>query len=545
VHIRPELQCALLLSAGPKHIDSFYTSSDGIWYPDHLGLNMGWQGSGASADAALSLPPSFFNPFLPVDPHLVVLASTEKLQAAEAPLQWAMHQEGSRRATPADRGNLGIAQQNLKPSWLSKPGYLQFCSLRSYPLGQLRRLCVILKERSMPFGHHAVQTLLQQTLYQIGPLDTATGDSGRSSSSSSNYSTADGLTLLWRAGWDESVTSVLPTLAAELQQLADALDQTPREHDAVLLLGQVAAYLADWCPDCKAVARRFAAMTSRVADELQQQIDALATGQEEVAAKLQAKQCKARMMALLCYVAGALDTEDVGHMLGLMVLVKHGDLFLEDAGLAAELAGLRALCHNVIARRLPEVLAVLKNQKQRISLLTSAVTLVLQRTPSNLHWQQLTAPSFATGTASGSFEAVGGDGHLYSINILDGTVLLDGAPPSRLPLEILQHPLYVRTFGDCNFEVAVTKQGVRQTIKPIKGRFYDFYLADGGQASELVVVEVDKDRGQRLQLLDVGVDGKCGEWGKELPVRLRRLYSHWLSRYAHVSFRSLSRMSAS
>ena len=492
---------------------------------------MGWKGSGASADTALSLPPSFFNPFAPVDQHLVVLASTEKLREADASLQWAMHQEGSRESTPPDRGNLGIAQQDLKPSWLSKPGFLQYCSLRSYPLGQLRRLCVVLKERSMPFGHHAVQTLVQQTLYQLGPM-VSIGDSSSSSSDSSMTSGAeDGpLGLLWRAEWDEDGSSVLPKLATELQQLADELDQTPREHDAVLLLGQLSAYLADWWPACKAVARRFAAMTSRVADELQQQIDGVATGQEEVAAKLQAKQCKARMMALLCYVAGGLDDEDVGHMLKMMVLVKHGDLFLEDAGVAAELAGLRVLCHDVVARRLPEVLGILQDQQQRNSVLTAAVTLVLQRTPRDLHWQQLMAPLFA-GAPVGSFEAVGRDGHLYSINVLDGTVLLDGAPPSRLPLEILEHPLYVRTFGDSNFEVAVTKKGVRQTIKPIKGKFYDFYLADGQQqSSELIVVEVDRARAQRLQLLDVGVDGGYGEWGKELPVRLRELYSHWLSR---------------
>ena len=502
-------------------MDSFCGPSDGVWYPDEMGINMGWQGSGASADSVLSLPSSFFDPFRPVNQHWVVLSFTEKLRQADASLQWALHQEGSREATPADRGNLGIAQQDLKPSWLSKPGYLQYCSLRSYPLNQLRRLCVALREGSMPFDQHAVQVLLQQTLYQLGHIEPGTN----SSSSSSSAGSGDQLGLLWRVGWDEGAASVLPNLAAELEQLADKLDQTPREHNAVLLLGQLAAYLADWSFSCKAVARRFAGMTSRVADELQQQIDGVVAGQEKVAAMLQAKQCKARMMALLCYLTGGLDAEDVGHMLGLMVLVKHGDLFLGDAGVAAELAGLRALCHNVIARRLPEVLAVLQKPQGDASL-TAAVALVLQRTPADLKWQQLTSEG-AVLAPFGSFEAVGRDGHLYSINILDGTVLHDGAPPSRLPLEILQHPMYIRTFGDSNFEVAVTEKGVRETIKPLKGKYYDFYLAVG---QKLIVVEVDRARDQRLQLLDVGVDGGCGEWGKELPVRFRKLYSHWLSR---------------
>jgi hypothetical protein len=519
--------------AGPKHVDKFNNSSDGIWYPDQLGLHMGWKGSGTSVDLALSLAGHYFDPFAPLNQQLVVSAFTEKLREADDSLQWALLQEGSREATPADRGNKGIAQQDLKPSWLSKPGYLLYSSLRSYPLRQLRQLCIMLKEHSMPHGQHAVQTLVQQTLYHLGPLvagtSSSSSSSGRNSSSSGSSSSHFG--LYWRAGWDEGDTSVLPTLAAELEQLADELDQTPREHDAVLLLGQVAAYLSDWWPACKVTARKFATMSSRVADELQQQIDSNATGQEEVAAELQAKQCKARMMALLCYVAGELDAEDVGHMLGLMVRVKHGDLFLEDVGVAAELAGLRGLCHDVMARQLPKVLMVLqKQQQQRHALLTAAVALVLQRTPADLKWQQLTSAVPTAEAPVESFEAEGRDGHLYSINILDGTVLLDGAPPSRLPLEVVQHYLYVRTFGGSNFEVAVTKEGVRQTIKPVKGRFYDFYMADRQQQSELVVEEVDRSRGQRLQLLDVGVDGRCGEWGEELPVRLREQYSHWLSR---------------
>ena len=36
----------------------------------------------------------------------------------------------------------------------------------------------------------------------------------------------------------------------------------------------------------------------------------------------------------------------------------------------------------------------------------------------------------------------------------------------------------------------------------------------------------------RLELLDVGQDGLCGQWGRELPLRLRELCSHWLCRWA-------------
>ena len=39
----------------------------------------------------------------------------------------------------------------------------------------------------------------------------------------------------WRLGWDED-RGVLCTLCYELQRLAAELEDTPREHDAVLLL---------------------------------------------------------------------------------------------------------------------------------------------------------------------------------------------------------------------------------------------------------------------------------------------------------------------
>ncbi len=93
--------------------------------------------------------------------------------------------------------------------------------------------------------------------------------------------------------------------------------------------------------------------------------------------------------------------------------------------------------------------ACIDHALQHPHILTAAVASVLQRTPPSLEWEQLQNSSFDTG----SFQAVSTDGHLYSFNTLDGTVLLDGRPPSRLPKAILSHRMYKRVFGSCNFEV--------------------------------------------------------------------------------------------
>lgn len=188
-----------------------------------------------------------------------------------------------------------------------------------------------------------------------------------------------------------------------------------------------------------------------------------------------------------------------------------------------------------MARRASEIVAA---ANARRSMLTAALRAVIEHAPASLVWAQLRW-QFTNGAIVPlvSWQAVGSGGHLYSINGLDGTVLEDGTPPGRLPAEILRHPLYSRTFStatNCGsspwgFEVTKTASGVRRSLAPVRGCFYEFHLAaDGG----LVAVEVDGS-GNRLELLDVGGEGcPCPGWGDELPPRLREMHSHWLCRWA-------------
>lgn len=187
---------------------------------------------------------------------------------------------------------------------------------------------------------------------------------------------------------------------------------------------------------------------------------------------LQAQQCRQRMIALLCFNSSQLTTqEDIASMVCLLVLIHHGHVFVDDPQLRSQLATLATRCRAVMAHRLPAVLRVASAAPQAV--LTAAVACVLQRTPAFLGWKQW--------GSTASFEAVAPGETLYSINVADGTVLLDGSPPSRLPKDIRAHPLYVRTFGAANFEVAALLGGVLQTVKPVSGRFYDFFLGPGAQ----------------------------------------------------------------
>ena len=78
-----------------------------------------------------------------------------------------------------------------------------------------------LHERTLPLGQPAVAALVRQAVFHLGELTDCEAPE-----------------LAWRAGW-EAEDDVLPTLHRELAALADELRDTPREHEQVVLLGEV------------------------------------------------------------------------------------------------------------------------------------------------------------------------------------------------------------------------------------------------------------------------------------------------------------------
>jgi hypothetical protein len=215
-------------------------SGEGIWHPDDLTPRMMWAGGGFVLDKRR---PKWFNPFAPIPDMWVVENFTERLPGeASSELQWVLPQYGAK--TESSRGNKAIASQHLKPFWLNKPQFLHFGVIRAFPQQQLRKLCTSLHDRDLPLVHPAIHTLFRQTLYHTGDICED-----------------EDPTFAWKS--DQLVTGkVLCTLHEELIGLARELRTTPRNHAAVLLLGEVAAYLSQWDDqghaDARSVAREFA-----------------------------------------------------------------------------------------------------------------------------------------------------------------------------------------------------------------------------------------------------------------------------------------------
>lgn len=308
--VRPFL-AQIILQVRLATVDNYSAPSHGVWHPDNLPLRMAWKGSGSAAADGRLAGAGWFNPFATLPARAVADSFTEQLAGEASALQWAMPIYGGGAATAAERGNLPIARQDQRPAWLSKPAFLAFGSLRSYARLQGRQLCAALTGRALPLEHPAVQCLLRQSLYHLGELSA--GSKGATE-------------RLWRSDWAGSSASegVLGTLHAELAGLADELANAPREHGAVLFLGELAAYLSDWHPPLRDVACRFAAAAAGWADELEAEAQQMPP---EQARPTRAKQCQLRATALLCHAAGQLSAADVQSLLSLAVQVHNGAIY--------------------------------------------------------------------------------------------------------------------------------------------------------------------------------------------------------------------------
>ena len=150
----------------------------------------------------------------------------------------------------------------------------------------------------------------------------------------------------------------------------------------------------------------------------------------------------------------------------------------------------------VLAPRLREVLDHVTH-----SALTEAARSVLERMPTTpLTWDQLSVEAAGMAVpASAPYHSccweAKHEGNLYSLNLLTGEVLFNGAPPGRLPHDIVADPLYQRTFGDRNFEVVPCKDGRSlRTARAIKDAFYEFTPASSCSSKQLRVVELPTRR---------------------------------------------------
>ena len=488
----------------PSSVDDMTVPSHGVWHPDGP-LRLSWEG----CNPWLQLPRARMRDFY-----------TPQVLESSKSLQWALPVD-DRASTAPTRGNLAVAEQADRPDWLSKTQFLTFAGVRAYGHAQLRKLACALRDRSLPLAHDATHVLVRAALHQLGPLRATVGDTRTF--------------MPWKADLTEG--PLLDVLHHELADLADEIADRISEHASLLAILDVLAYIRTWEP----ASQRLAALRSRCADIARRWSQAM---EEQVAAAddpsavpaMRAKQCVFAMYAVLAYAGSdTLQADEAASLLRFAVMAHDGYIFETDASPPdgpAVFASLRTRCDSVMAARAGALVAVARADGG--SAITAALKCVQALVPLQLTWTEVAAPG--TANATGCFEAITPDGHLYSMNALTGIFLLDGSPPRSLPSDVLAHPLYLRSFGERDFEVSVTGAGALRTARPLTGCIYEFFMGPSGRLDVKELLLNSEDAAPHvLELLDGTPDG-IAEWGAELPIRLRELYSHWLCRESNALF---------
>ncbi|KAJ3270818.1 hypothetical protein HDU76_011118, partial [Blyttiomyces sp. JEL0837] len=164
----------------------------------------------------------------------------------------------------------------------------------------------------------------------------------------------------------------------------------------------------------------------------------------------------------------------------------------------------------------------------------SALTWAFQRVVSwvsdDLRWESTAdANQVMSSTVFTASEVINGRRHYFAINVMDGSILVNGLPPSGLPQEIRSCKLYCKHFGERDFEVAM----IDGEIEVATGKEYQLLDINTVTTWDDVI-----NRGI-LPRTDIGSQATGGvqvpverhEWASwaMLPLRLQLLYSHWYS----------------
>ena len=203
-----------------------------------------------------------------------------------------------------------------------------------------------------------------------------------------------------------------------------------------------------------------------------------------------------------------------------MLTIASKNLFLDEMSDNQEILALEMRCKSAFCSQAQIILEILI---QNPRYLTEALRFVIKQCPSHLDWHIWEAEN---GSKTLCFEAHGADRCLYNINALTGVILVDGLPPGRLPASILQHALYKRSFGAIDFEV-VKKNGMLETVRPSHGRYYRFYQVGNQlfihESRGTVNIKNGDIWDECFELLD---SSSIDNWGKEIPIYLKEVYSH-------------------
>ena len=475
---------------GPSDVMQMHSPGEGVWHPVNESPELLWNGGGFNLDSRDS---NFFNPFKHVRKNSTIEYFTERV--LQKNVQYVVTQYGE--LTEKSRSNQGIAKLNEKPDTLNKPQWLTTSSLRAYPNQQLRKLCSSLCDRNLKLDDPLVQILIRQTLFQIGDVVFENEE----------------VIPVWKT--DMFKGEFCDVISMELKTMGSELAAKPSQHKSLLMLIEIARYVGQWSDGCVEVLRDYLTIIKSWIDGCNAQIRRAPV---KDIPQLRAKKGLFYHYAILCYSIGSLSKKEASDFCKMLVHAQNETHFEDDTPYDNQLKMMVNVCYEMMAERIVKLVEVV--QANGNYLLSDAVREVYCEMPESVFWKNIPDGCFE----SACFEAVSASGELYSISLFSGLVLINGAPLSSLPSEIIHHPLYERIFGDRNFKTCL-ENGLMKTAMPIEGQVYSFLLDE----DDLIVIERDAQTNIELRLLDSFCLTDKMSWGFELPEILKENYSHWYS----------------
>ncbi|KAF0720233.1 Aste57867_471 [Aphanomyces stellatus] len=486
-------QLAIPSHFGPTTVDGIKTAKASFWYPCDTANGVAWS--------------TGLNPFL------VVRDKTEEyftyqLEKSCEQLQWVLRCPIMTQDGDSNRGNLAYANLHEKPTVFTKAGFIALGSIRSFPNQQIRKLIQYVHSRVISLNEDLVLHLFRQAMFHVGAL-----------------SDADRPTMLWKRDLDQGGLEVWLNV---LRNLSEQLRDTPRQHKAFVVAAEMISYVSQFLSTARGLARDLVEIAKEWAQLVHDQSETSSLLPKE-RLELRAKECLMYGYAIIGQSsAGQFTMADANALVELVVLFRNGVQFGRGSQLEAELMHMEVCVQHAMVRRVDKMMNMFLTGSNQNKCFVRAARGVSERIPTTTKWTQVgdTSCFESSGTVDNKTDH-------YLVNLLTGTVLVNGTPPGRLPLLVLEHPLYRFYFGNDDFDVVTLSYDgdiVYLTARPCGSVNYEFSLLHESNEVRIRAIDSIQGNGRALQLVLFTKE----TWPPGLPIRLLKMHSHWVDYESNI-----------
>ena len=336
-------------------------------------------------------------------------------------------------AIDSEASNVAISSQASAPTELSLHEYLSFSTLRCGPNLQWLNIARELRAGILSFSRVEVQMLIAQTATQMGSFSTSFGFDWHillkdQQFGSTLLSEIEGLLSNIEGNWLH-IMSLRTAILLVNQLLSTNTDAT------IVELGR------DTLERCRDIA---SAWVETISDMLAE------SDSETKINELRHRICDAALACRAAYYH--LDWDDIDSDLDITKFVYCSILLKQNLPPDSSTSdGLRFFIAQDFRLSNSIISALHAHIGQRPAGLNNAISKVWSDFQPGLKWKQLARPNDRWLTVSSHSTTYQSELHL---NLLDGTLLINGKPIKRLPSSITTHPTYMRILGSvCILEI--------------------------------------------------------------------------------------------